>query len=157
MGRWFEPHRSHWEVSLSKTHSLLLSTGSTQEDRKTWHDWEIVNRNKHQHVHLHVWRTDWLQKMCTYKKWLITKMCTYNVQEAELAYRNEHIWAVTWDFQQCGICDQQRLRPACAYAQSDQSHCKSLEYSKSVKLYFYQTLWGVTVTVNALNKSRVMP
>ena len=30
--------------------------------------------------------------------------------------------------------DQQRLRPACAYAQSDQSHCSSLEYSISVKL-----------------------
>ena len=28
-----------------------------------------------------------------------------------------------WDFQQSGICDQQRLRPACAYAQSDQSLC----------------------------------
>ena len=24
---------------------------------------------------------------------------------------------------QCGMCDQQRLRPACAYAQSDQSLC----------------------------------
>ena len=33
------------------------------------------------------------------------------------------IRAVTWDFQQCGMCDQQRLRPACAYAQSDQSLC----------------------------------
>ena len=32
-------------------------------------------------------------------------------------------WATTWDFQQCGICDQQTLRPACAYAQSDQSLC----------------------------------
>ena len=30
-----------------------------------------------------------------------------------------HIWAVTWDFQQCDMCDQQRLRPACAYPQSD--------------------------------------
>ena len=30
--------------------------------------------------------------------------------------------------------DQQRLRSACAYAQSDQSLCKSLEYSMSVKL-----------------------
>ena len=30
-------------------------------------------------------------------------------------------WAATWDFQQCGMCDQQRLRPVCAYAQSDQS------------------------------------
>ena len=31
------------------------------------------------------------------------------------------IWAVTLDFQQCGMCDQQRLRPACTFAQSDQS------------------------------------
>ena len=33
------------------------------------------------------------------------------------------IWATTWDFQQCGMCDQQSLRSACAYAQSDQSLC----------------------------------
>ena len=32
------------------------------------------------------------------------------------------------------IFDQQRLRPACAYMQSDQSLCKSLEYSMTVKL-----------------------
>ena len=32
------------------------------------------------------------------------------------------------------MCDQQWLRPACAYAQSDQSPCLSLEYSMSVKL-----------------------
>ena len=32
------------------------------------------------------------------------------------------------------MCDQQWLRPACAYAQSDQSLCYSLEYSKSDKL-----------------------
>ena len=32
------------------------------------------------------------------------------------------------------MCDQQRLRPACAYAQSDQSLCLSLEYYMSVKL-----------------------
>ena len=37
-------------------------------------------------------------------------------------------------FQQCGMCDQQRLRPACANAQSDQSLCSSLEYYMSVKL-----------------------
>ena len=37
-------------------------------------------------------------------------------------------------FQQCGMCDQQRLRSACAYAQSDQSLCLSLEYSTSVRL-----------------------
>ena len=32
------------------------------------------------------------------------------------------------------MCDQQRLRSACAYAQSDQSLCLSFEYSMIVKL-----------------------
>ena len=32
------------------------------------------------------------------------------------------------------MCDQQRLRPACAYAQSDQSLCLSLECSMNIKL-----------------------
>ena len=32
------------------------------------------------------------------------------------------------------MCDQQRLRPACAYAQADQSLGQSLEYSMTVKL-----------------------
>ena len=32
------------------------------------------------------------------------------------------------------MCDQQRLRSACAYAQSDQSICWSLKYSMTVKL-----------------------
>ena len=41
---------------------------------------------------------------------------------------------MTWDFQQCGMCDQQSLRSACSYAQSEQSLCLSLEYSMSVKL-----------------------
>ena len=36
--------------------------------------------------------------------------------------------------QHCGVCDQQSLRSACAYAQSDQSLCLSLEYSMTVKL-----------------------
>ena len=31
------------------------------------------------------------------------------------------------------MCDQQGLRSACAYAQSDQSLCLSLEYSMSIK------------------------
>ena len=35
---------------------------------------------------------------------------------------------------------QQRLRPACAYAQSDQSLCTSLEYSMTVKLLTEQHL-----------------
>ena len=35
---------------------------------------------------------------------------------------------------------QQRLRPACAYAQSDQRLCKSLEHSMTVKLLTEQFL-----------------
>ena len=38
------------------------------------------------------------------------------------------------------MCDQQRLRSACAYAQSDQSLCLSLEYSMTVKLLSAQHL-----------------
>ena len=38
------------------------------------------------------------------------------------------------DVVQCGVCDQQSLRSACAYRQSDQSLCLSLEYSMTVKL-----------------------
>ena len=38
------------------------------------------------------------------------------------------------------MCDQQRLRPACAYVQSGQSLCKSLEYSMNVQLVAEQHL-----------------
>ena len=38
------------------------------------------------------------------------------------------------------MCDQQCLRSACAYAQSDQSLCLSLEYSLTVKLLTEQHL-----------------
>ena len=37
-------------------------------------------------------------------------------------------------FPKCGMCVQQRLRPACAYAQTDQSLCWSLICSMTVKL-----------------------
>ena len=48
--------------------------------------------------------------------------------------RENVIWASAWDFQQFGMCDRQSLRSACAYAQSNQSLCQSLEYSMIVKL-----------------------
>ena len=38
------------------------------------------------------------------------------------------------------MCSQQSLRSASAYAQSDQSLCKSLEYSMTVKLLTEQHL-----------------
>ena len=45
------------------------------------------------------------------------------------------------------MCDQQRLRPSCAYAQTDQSLCLSLNYYMSVKLLIelnlvFQSLTG---------------
>ena len=52
------------------------------------------------------------------------------------------IWAVAWAFQQFGMCDQQRLRPACAYALTDQSLCWSLKYSMTVKL-LTEPIWGL--------------
>ena len=55
-------------------------------------------------------------------------------------------WATTWDFQQHGMCDQQRLRPAWAYAQSYQSHYWSLEYSMTVKLLSEQHLEFLSLT-----------
>ena len=47
---------------------------------------------------------------------------------------NVAIWACAWDFQQCGMCDQQSPRSACTYAQSDQSLFRSLEYFMTAKL-----------------------
>ena len=35
----------------------------------------------------------------------------------------DDIWGIAWNFQLCGMCEQQSLRSACAYAQSDQSLC----------------------------------
>ena len=52
------------------------------------------------------------------------------------------IWASAWDIQQCGMYDQQRLRPACAYAQCDQSLCWSLEYSMNCTSFGFQSLKG---------------
>ena len=45
-----------------------------------------------------------------------------------------HDWAMIRDFQQFGMCDQQSLRSSCTYAQTDQSLCRSLIYSLTVKL-----------------------
>ena len=55
-------------------------------------------------------------------------------ENVEAKFIQEWLQASARDFQHCGMCDQQRLRPACAYAQSDQSLCSSLEYFMIVKL-----------------------
>ena len=50
--RGFETHRGHCVVALTKVPYPLLSTGSTQEDRKaSRHDWKFVNWDVKQHQH----------------------------------------------------------------------------------------------------------
>ena len=44
------------------------------------------------------------------------------------------------------MCDQQRLRPAWAYTQSDQSLCKSLEYFMNVQLLTDHHLMYLSLT-----------
>ena len=44
------------------------------------------------------------------------------------------------------MCDQQRLRPACAYVQSDQSLCLPLEYSMTVQQLAEQHLEFLSFT-----------
>ena len=72
--------------------------------------------------------------------WLLTKGTMYLCLDLRLyhdsccAFKFSKNWAATWDFQKCGMCNQQSLRPACAYAQSDQSLCLSLEYSITLRL-----------------------
>ena len=51
------------------------------------------------------------------------------------------------------MCDQQRLRPACAYAQSDQSLCKSLEYSMNVQLLTEHHLMFLSLTGDCTGSS----
>ena len=74
------------------------------------------------------------------KRTIVTKGARYiTAQKWEINYFKIEIisfiiWASAWDLQQCDMCDQQSLRSACAYAQSDQRLCSSLEYSMSVKL-----------------------
>ena len=44
-------------------------------------------------------------------------------KNGQLDARRQNMTPATSDFQQCGMYYQQRLRSACAYAQSDQSLC----------------------------------
>ena len=60
---------------------------------------------------------------------------------------------MTWDFQQCGKYDQQSLRSSCAYAQSDQTFCLSLEYSMSVKLLTEHHLKYLSLTGGCTSSS----
>ena len=51
------------------------------------------------------------------------------------------------------MCDQQRLRPACAYAQTDQSLCWSLEYFMTVKLLTEQIMGFLSLTRSCTGSS----
>ena len=74
------------------------------------------------------------------KSFIISRPCCFDeISDLE-------IWAETWDFQQCGMCDQQILRSACACAQSDLSLCLSLDYFLIVKLLTEQHLKFLSLT-----------
>ena len=68
----------------------------------------------------------------TFSEFQPWKSMSYLRTEREKCWK--FYWASAWDFQQCGMWDQQSLRSACAYAQSDQSLCWSLDYSMNIKL-----------------------
>ena len=55
------------------------------------------------------------------------------------------------------MCDQQNLRSACAYAQSDQSVCLSLEYSLTVKLLTEQHFEFLSLTGGCTGLSESTP
>ena len=69
----------------------------------------------------------------------------YNEEDFTWLFNLFHKWAIAWDFQQCVVCDQQRLRSACAYAQSDQSLRSSLEYSMTVMLLIRDNLESLSL------------
>ena len=64
------------------------------------------------------------------------------------------IWASAWDFQQCGMCDQQSLGSACSYGQSDQSLCLSLEYFMTIKLLTEHFLEVLSLTGGCTGSSQ---
>ena len=68
-----------------------------------------------------------LSKKMYYHPWSFLMSC-------KISKLFKTLWAVAWDFQQCDMCNQQSLRSACTYMQSDQSLYLSLEYSMIVKL-----------------------
>ena len=55
--------------------------------------------------------------------WLIFNYVQYILHKHFQVCRNPFMTYFQFDFQQCGMCDQQSLRSACAYTQSDQSLC----------------------------------
>ena len=67
----------------------------------------------------------------------------YNSQDIERSLVNiiSKTYEPVHEISNTGMCIQQSLRSACAYAQSDQSLCKSLEYSISVML-LVNNIWS---------------
>ena len=86
-------------------------------------------------------------------------MHTFCILSGFWAFRRTHnvIRVLTRDFQQGGMCDQQRLRPACANAQLGQSLCLSVEYSMIVKLLTEQPLEFLSSKGRSTGSSKSIP
>ena len=95
-GRGFEPHWRHWVVSLSKNinPSLVLV-----QPRKT--------------------------RPFITERWLSGRKESNQTNNRDFSINHSQIMHMSrgMGFQQCNMCNQQNLRSACAYAQSDQSLC----------------------------------
>ena len=60
-----------------------------------------------------VWWATWCIKLCFWNiKCSVKETDNFSKQTDIILWK----WAATWDFHQCGICDQQRLRSAWAFA-----------------------------------------
>ena len=64
----------------------------------------------------------------------VTHVTEQVVTCSNIAYLLKTLYEPRHEISNTGMCDQRRLRPACAYTQSDQSLCWSLEYSMTFEL-----------------------
>ena len=74
-------------------------------------------------IHIHMTHLNYLELFIKSMEQIDFNTMDYFVKNDLIASAKIFKWAVTWDFQQCGMCDQQSLRSACAYVQSYQSLC----------------------------------
>ena len=128
-GRGFEPHRRHCVVSLSKNINPSLVLVQPRKTRPFISERLLMGRKESNQI----------------KKRMSTGTCPGMPHPIHFIkgfisrkqFRSpllNHIYEPRHEIQHCSMCDQQSLGSACAYKQSDQSLCYSLEYSISVKL-----------------------
>ena len=79
--------------------------------------------------------------------WFYTCFTVFWSFEYLLIHQFEHNWGMAWDFQQCGMCDQQRLRPLVQPA-----HTRSLIRAFASRLI---SLWLLSYWLNIFGVSKL--